>query len=67
MFCLLVKVWALRLLFARHFVFVGHKTDVVPLFRPYKFVSGSPSSLFCAFVETPGYNITARESAIVRV
>ena len=28
----LVNLWALRLLVAHHFVLVGHKVDVVPLF-----------------------------------
>ena len=28
----LVKVWALKLFFARNFLLVGHKADVVPLF-----------------------------------
>ena len=67
MFYHLVNLWALRLLFARHFVLVGHKTDVVPFFWPYIFVSGSSASLFRAFAETLGCTIRARESVLVGV
>ena len=53
-----VNLWALRLLSARHFVLVGHKTEVVPLFRTFVFVLGSSSSLFRLVDETIRCHLT---------
>ena len=67
MFSRLVNLWALKLFFAHNFLLIGHKADVVPLFWPYEFLSGSSSSLLCSFAETSGFNIGARESVLLGV
>ena len=63
----LVNLWTLRLLSARHFVLVGHKTDVLPLFWPCVFVSGSSSSFFRLVDETRRCHLTTWESVLIRI